>query len=482
MTLKTITYFTSFLALLLFSNFLTNGQHSISVNVEGTDRSFLVNSSHGYDIRPLPLIVVLHENGVSPLPLAGMDWSKLRHRVILAFPYSTQLQWPHANDRKQKQAETNNDIKFIDGLISKLQGDFSIDLSRIFVIGIGNSYDLAQQFQHQYPQRLRATIQWNNKRSNTPSSENADDLADLNALVNQNPSTMQSGKSTFHTKVDTLSLPESDMDLLHIKYKISPLNTQGINSMINIFDVDIKYPILIKNNYKLFGRASYETLWTKDDTLFGGSTLHGISSQLALTKNIRKKTSLLLFGNTGVYSDFKDINGKDLRFSLGVRIKKRVKENFSYAYGLSYSRQFFGNQIVPFIEIDWQPNERVRVFGPFPVRPKIEVKVTPMLILGAGIQGDASSYRLSKKYNDSRFVQINQWGINLYGRKKIEKSLSLYAAVGYSLRRSFKEYNDTDNIPWTIITIPLGDRTNPISKINNNNYTFEIGLSYGLSR
>ena len=107
------------------------------------------------------------------------------------------------------------------------------------------------------------------------------------------------------------------------------------------------------------------------------------------------------------------------------------------------------------------------------------MSVAPTMVIGAGIQGDGSSYRLSSGYDQNQVVQINQWGINLYVRKKMYNAISLYASAGRFLRRSLKLYNDSDQVPWTIITIPLGSKAVPVERINNSSNTLEVGLSYG---
>lgn len=456
---------------LTLSSFQITDEYFLSMDVEGTERSCLVKLSHGYD-KQLPLIIVLHENDTSPLRLAAMNWQKFDHRAVIAFPTGRDWRWSCQVGKRAKN-DVDNDILFIERLIAKLHKEFLVDISRTFIVGAGNSFCLAEQFQQRSP-AIQA-VQWREKRHNY-SSNDLDRFALPMSLPNTDNSKNISGEVTRESEPDTLH--RADPDFIHLKYQISPLSNQGLKGTIKTIDFSLKYPIANKSKYRILGRSGYEALWTKKEIFFNVGLLQSISSQLVFIGDIGKST-VTAFAGTGIYSDFKDVTGKDFRFSSGVRFKRKVSDRFGFSYGLSYNRQFFGNQVIPFVEIDYWISDRIRIFGPFPVRPKIEMSVAPTMVIGAGIQGDGSSYRLSSGYDQNQVVQINQWGINLYVRKKMYNAISLYASAGRFLRRSLKLYNDSDQVPWTIITIPLGSKAVPVERINNSSNTLEVGLSYG---
>lgn len=479
MNLKS-THKTVFLAIffplwLAFSSFQGIDEHPLFMDIEGVERSFLIKLSHGYE-KNLPMIIVLHQNGTSPSRLAGINWQRLDHNAIVAFPSGIGWQWSCHVDNNLPN-KINNDILFIDRLITKFQNDFSIDSSRIYIVGAGDSYCLAEQFQQRITAKVHA-VRWDEKKSSY-SSNNSNKVTLPIPLVNHEYSEKVPGEIVREPKPDTSEYTKANTDFLHLKYQISPFNNQGVKGTIKTVDFGLKYPITNKSKYQILGRIGYEALWAQKQIVFDVAVLQSLSAQFFLNKNVGK-SMLTAFVGTGIYSDFKDVSGKDFRFSSGARFKRKVSARFSFSYGLSYNRQFLGNQIIPFVEIDYWINERTRIFGPFPIRPKIEMKVAPAMIIGAGIYGDGSNYRLSSVFDDDQVIQINQWGMNLYAKKKLYKAISFYASIGHSIRRSLKLYDDAVSVPWTIITIPLNDKAVPIERISNNSYTLDIGLSFGL--
>jgi hypothetical protein len=57
-------------------------------------------------------------------------------------------------------------------------------------------------------------------------------------------------------------------------------------------------------------------------------------------------------------SDLKDISGEDMLYSAAVMLKIRKSATFSYSIGAAYSRQFFGNVLLPVVGIDWNISDR----------------------------------------------------------------------------------------------------------------------------
>ncbi|KAA8482445.1 hypothetical protein F1649_12100 [Arcticibacter tournemirensis] len=59
-----------------------------------------------------------------------------------------------------------------------------------------------------------------------------------------------------------------------------------------------------------------------------------------------------------------------------------IRQALFIGFGLAYSRQFFGNQIIPFIDFDWRPDRWWHVYGQFPVKPRIEYSLFQIILHG----------------------------------------------------------------------------------------------------
>jgi hypothetical protein len=95
----------------------------------------------------------------------------------------------------------------------------------------------------------------------------------------------------------------------------------------------------------------------------------------------------------------KDISGEDMLYSAFVMLRIRKSATFSYSIGAAYSRQFFGNVLIPVVGIDWNISDRWTFSGILPVSEKLKYKISDKNFMGvnADFSVGGGSYRLSKK-------------------------------------------------------------------------------------
>jgi hypothetical protein len=163
---------------------------------------------------------------------------------------------------------------------------------------------------------------------------------------------------------------------------------------------------------------------------------------------------------------------------VGFRYRYKHSSRLSTGWGLAYSRQFFGNQIIPFIDVDYRPGEKWSISGQIPIRPKVLYHFSTRLRAGIELNGEAASYRLSVTGRNDHFIQINQW----MGLGKLEyqfaKLWQLNVGIGRSFKQSYRLYSDASTTPWTIITIPLGERPDPVQRIDSRGLNIQFGFSF----
>lgn len=117
-----------------------------------------------------------------------------------------------------------------------------------------------------------------------------------------------------------------------------------------------------------------------------------------------------------VYADkelniYADIEAGRIYAVAGFRFQHSA--HFATGWGLGYGHQFFGHQIVPFIEIDYRSmGSRWSVTGQFPIKPKILYRVSARFSAGLELSGEAASFRLTdKNYATKPMDSICQIGI-----------------------------------------------------------------------
>lgn len=267
-------------------------------------------------------------------------------------------------------------------------------------------------------------------------------------------------------------------DLASMTYMVSTLRQNDTVAMANFLEVKFKVPIWNKGRHVAAATLSYKNLSLVNFSDLYSSPLHGLSAQVAWLYKFTPKRSLTLLTQAGLFSDMKDLTGNDFRYSAGFRYRVKHSEKLSSGWGLAYSRQFFGNQIVPFIDVDYKPNQKWSLTGQFPIKPKILYQFTEKLSAGIEIHGDAASYRLSATERNNQFIQINQWA----GMAKLEYQFSqswlLTMGMGGNFKQSYKLYDQSEKQSWTIITLPIGERPNPIYEVNSPGLHVQVGISF----
>ncbi|WP_449399054.1 DUF6268 family outer membrane beta-barrel protein [Chryseobacterium wanjuense] len=274
------------------------------------------------------------------------------------------------------------------------------------------------------------------------------------------------------------SLFAQDRDLLNVNYAVSTLKYNDTVANTKLFDVKLKLPVFQKKQYTIVGIVGYKNLSLQSFPAGYAGNLHGITFQGAWIYKLSDRKSLTFFAQAGLFSDLQDISSKDFRYTGGFRYRVKHSEKLSTGWGLAYSRQFFGNQIIPFIDVDYRLNDKWSITGQFPIKPKVLYHFNDKLSAGIELSADASSYRLSATEKDNQFIQVNQW----IGLAKLEyqlaKNWELNIGLGRNFRQSYKLYDDAATTPWTIITMPLGEKADPIYEIDDNGLNIQVGISF----
>lgn len=269
-----------------------------------------------------------------------------------------------------------------------------------------------------------------------------------------------------------------ERDLATVNYAVSRVHYNDTTAAARQLDMKLRFPLYQKKQNTVGATLGYKNVSLQHFPLNYTPILHGLIFQGAWMYKMTKRRSLTLFAQAGLFSDMKDISNRDFRYSAGFRYRMKHSDKLSSGWGLAYSRQFFGNQVVPFIDLDYKPDNRWSIAGQFPVKPKILYRISKKISIGLELSGEAASYRLSAHERDNQFIQINQWT----GLSRIEyrfaKAWQFHLGIGRNLKQSYKLFDNTSTTHWTLITIPFGERSAPIQKIDSKGLNVQLGISF----
>ncbi|WP_153796786.1 DUF6268 family outer membrane beta-barrel protein [Foetidibacter luteolus] len=276
-----------------------------------------------------------------------------------------------------------------------------------------------------------------------------------------------------------IAVKAQDKDLVAVTYNIASVKHNDTSATVRQFDAKFRLPVVQRGTNVVTAAVNYKNLALCNfPETFPGS-LQAVSVQLFWVAKFAGNKSITVFANTGVYSDMRNVSGNDYRYAIGVRYRVHHSPRLSTGWGLAYAKQFFGNQLVPFIDVSYQPNDKWSLTGQFPIKPKLLYHFSKKLSAGIEMSGEGSSYRLGSKY-DNRYMQLNQWTAHTKLEYLFAGRWQLNLAVGANLRQTYKLYSDASSVSWTIITIPLGNKDEPLQKIEGRGFNAQVGISFGL--
>lgn len=281
----------------------------------------------------------------------------------------------------------------------------------------------------------------------------------------------------------TIAGAQSDREMVHMKYSIAPIKDVGSHNALHEFDFNSKFPMVVKDHAMLAGGVGYETLWTNQNPLFGNRNIQGVSAQLLFNRSLKNENTLLTFVTGGVYSDFKDLSGEDIRYTIGVRYKTRLHEKFSLSYGLAFSKQFFGLMLAPFLDFDWKVNNRLRLSGPVPLNTRLRYNFSEKAELSFFLKPENATYRLSEEIYNSQYFQKKQWNLGLGFDYQLTRHWLFTVRSGYSLKRKLEIYDASQTGFLSILTYELkGQRRTPYYQYQGSAFFAEVMLAWVLGK
>ncbi|MDX3915608.1 MAG: DUF6268 family outer membrane beta-barrel protein [Pseudosphingobacterium sp.] len=268
-------------------------------------------------------------------------------------------------------------------------------------------------------------------------------------------------------------------ELFGVDYSIDKLKNDSINGSLYNINAFTNFPIY-KNDKNVFGgRIQYKTRNINELNNEINRDFHSFDINTFWGIKLNEKAELLAFAQLGLYSELKDWNADDLRYSFGFRYNITHGSKLKTGWGLAYNKQFFGNQISPFIFVDYDFNYRWKISGLFPIKPKLSYKINEKMNWVTELSGSANSFRISDTENN--FVRINNWNVVSKIEYTLRKHHQFFAGFGHNLRQDIKLYNQGSGNDWTIFTFDITGKEKPIYQARTSGYKLEIGYRFILN-
>lgn len=121
-----------------------------TIQVGTKKRSFILQAPDRKIKGHLPLFIVIHpQNGSAKQVFQKSEmWERLRSSAILVFPDALERRWECS--KAISTDNYDNDLLFLDTIISTLSAEFIIDERDIHIIAVNDSYCIASEFAKTY--------------------------------------------------------------------------------------------------------------------------------------------------------------------------------------------------------------------------------------------------------------------------------------------------------------------------------------------
>ena len=162
-TVWVVVVVSAFVGIAAFSGFSAHGRRTAkqaTLRVDGRERGYTYHLPTGYDgTRSVPLVLALHGRlgqGTGEERLSHFDKTSDEHGFIVVYPDGLDRSWADGRGGTPSDRKGVDDMKFLSDLIDKIEADYKVDTSRIYVAGMSNGGFMSGRLACQLSNRIAA--------------------------------------------------------------------------------------------------------------------------------------------------------------------------------------------------------------------------------------------------------------------------------------------------------------------------------------
>lgn len=236
--------------------------------------------------------------------------------------------------------------------------------------------------------------------------------------------------------------------------------------------VNLVVPIVLNEKQIWYNSINYMQWNVKNnidvpDNIASPIKVYGLILRTGLIQKLSNGNSIQAVFIPRLMTDFKDIDNKHFQFGGTFLYEKVHHERLKIGYGVLYNQEAFGPNIVPLMNLDWKMSERWSISGLLPIYSKVKYKVNEMLDVGINHFGLLTSYRLGEEAYQNDYIERRTIDLGFFVSYNIAGGIHLEGRYGYSLGRSYAQYNQDDKIDLALPLTTIGDNRIQLNKNSN---------------
>ena len=276
------------------------------------------------------------------------------------------------------------------------------------------------------------------------------------------------------------------IDILSLTCSTTPSNSfkeSATRTSIDDYQLDISLPIpLNSRTYVLTGLNLNKTSLTLHP-LASRHSLYRYGLDIGLYRVLSEKKGLTFIVRPQVCSDQKSLELDDTQWGILALYSTKRRENLKYSYGLYYKQEYYGPLFVPLFGIYYLNSSGRWEFNIMaPINMTCYRHLSTKAALGVQFEGFGTTYKLYDSFSGDSRSYVARTTNELFGfyQYSIWKSLVLKIDLGYSFFRSYKIFDRTDTVNFSLASIYFGDDRTVLNTAFNDGFIFRAGLKYRL--
>lgn len=273
-------------------------------------------------------------------------------------------------------------------------------------------------------------------------------------------------------------------DILKLQVSTTPNNafeSSAAGTRLNELMGDLTVPVKINTQTSFISGMIYEDIHTKlfaegNMVRFASTTLKlGVNTSL----NHKWTTTCLLLPK--IASDYSSYSNKDFQFGAAALFKYKKRENLNYKLGLYYNGELFGPFFVPMLGLYYQsPNKKFETNIVLPLQADANYKLFDFMSLGCNFNGQIRSYHLNDMTttNSSTYVVKSTNELFAYLKFDIANGLSVQTKAGHSIGRSYKVFDESDNVTFGLPATFIGPKREQLNTNFSDGLIYQVALNY----
>ena len=274
------------------------------------------------------------------------------------------------------------------------------------------------------------------------------------------------------------------VDLARASYLLSPNNQfEGSDETSSIQEaiLNLTLPVKIGENNALVLGAYTEMIQMRLAPDQGFTQVYTINPKIGISTKFNNRWSGNLVLLPKISSDLtQSISSDDWQFGFFAMMKYKKHRGLQYKVGLYYNGEIFGPLFVPILGLYYQSKDKkYEVNLSLPLLADANMRIGDKTRLGINFFGIVRTFNLNPNtYGTPAYLTKITNEPHAYLQFRLGQNLLLETMLGYSVARSYRVYQNQDQLDFAISALRFGDDRSPLNTDFSDGLLFRARFTY----